>query len=87
MVIGLDLKRMRLKAGLSEHQMAKKLGVSRTTIQNYEAEVSEPTVSRYLKWMLICQINAVAYMTRVMDRKSDRDMVDLKEVELKKHGK
>ena len=87
MVIGLDLKRMRLKAGLSESQMARKLGVSRTTIQNYEAEVSEPTVSRYLKWMLICRINAVAYMMKVMNRKSDREMVDLQDVELKKNAK
>ncbi|AUJ69005.1 helix-turn-helix domain-containing protein [Pseudoalteromonas sp. NC201] len=41
MINGDDLKAMRRKAGISQEQMAKKLGCDRKTISNYELDVSD----------------------------------------------
>lgn len=78
MITGDDLRQLRVHAGLSATMMAKKLGVSRNTIQNYENGSSEPKVSDYLKWILICRVNTLPYLSKVLARKNPGDLINIK---------
>lgn len=57
LLLGEKLKRLRLQAKLSEEKMAQKLGVSRTTVQNYENDSSEPKISTLMLWLKYCRVD------------------------------
>ena len=57
LLLGEKLKRLRLQARLSEEKMAQKLGVSRTTVQNYENDSSEPKISTLMLWLKYCRVD------------------------------
>lgn len=43
--VGTEIKRLRESLGITVAVLAKKIGVSRNTLTNYESEITEPTVS------------------------------------------
>jgi len=57
LLLGQKLRRLRVQARLSEEKMAQKLGVSRTTIQNYENDSSEPKISTLMLWLKCCRVD------------------------------
>jgi DNA-binding XRE family transcriptional regulator len=73
MILGDDLKRMRVKAKLTETAMAKKMRVSRKTVQNWESDVGEPRVSQYLSWLCICRISAASHILTLQKRRKGLD--------------
>lgn len=70
LVIGNDLRDMRLKAGLSESKLAEKVGISRKTVQNWEGDVNSPSVTKYLRWLCVCRVNAAAHVLILQKRES-----------------
>ncbi|TMP42275.1 XRE family transcriptional regulator [Pseudoalteromonas citrea] len=57
MINGDDLKAMRTQAGITQAQMASKLGCDRKTIINYELGVGEPKMGQLFKWLVICRVD------------------------------
>ena len=49
------LKNVRLRAGLSQRQLAEKLGVNDTTISAYERGRTKPTIDTIFEILEICQ--------------------------------
>ena len=47
----------RKRAGLEQAEMAELLGVHRTVVSGYERGVSEPTLSRLVKWADACDVS------------------------------
>lgn len=67
---GTDLKRLRVKSGVSQTALSKKLGVDRKTIRNWEEGVGQPSANQFFKLCFICNINSLLLMTRLAGRKS-----------------
>lgn len=65
MLSGSDLKAIRENAGISQIDMAKKLGCDRRTIINYEQGTSEPKVKRLLNWLSLCKINVSPILEQI----------------------
>lgn len=53
MSIGKNLKKIRIKAGLSQKELAEEIGVVQTIVSKYELDQLNPTVENLL---LICKI-------------------------------
>lgn len=62
-MIGTILKNMRLSAGLTQKELAKKLNLADTTISSYERENSQPDFDTILKIATIC-----GYEFRILDQ-------------------
>lgn len=48
------LKKARLDIGLSQEELANKIGCSRWTIMDSEREVTEPGYKLVMKWLHVC---------------------------------
>ncbi|MBQ4878378.1 helix-turn-helix domain-containing protein [Pseudoalteromonas luteoviolacea] len=65
MISGDDLKSMRVNAGLTQKEMADKLGISRETVSNYELDVGQPKMRDFLKWLLFCKIDTRSLVNQI----------------------
>ncbi|OHU89217.1 MULTISPECIES: helix-turn-helix domain-containing protein [Pseudoalteromonas] len=65
MINGDDLSAMRLNAGISQKEMAKKLGVDRKTISNYELGVIQIRVGELFSWFYYCKIDTSTVLSQV----------------------
>ncbi|CAM4106581.1 MULTISPECIES: helix-turn-helix domain-containing protein [Pseudoalteromonas] len=65
MINGDDLRSMRLKAGISQEQMARKLECDRKTISNYEFGVSDIRSKELFKWFLYCKIDVDSLLNQI----------------------
>ncbi|KID57390.1 XRE family transcriptional regulator [Pseudoalteromonas luteoviolacea] len=65
MISGDDLKSMRVNAGLTQKEMADKLGISRETISNYELDVGQPKMRDFLKWLIVCKIDTRSVVNQI----------------------
>ncbi|CAM3845107.1 helix-turn-helix domain-containing protein [Pseudoalteromonas maricaloris] len=70
MINGDDLKAMRKKAGISQEQMAKKLGCSLKTITNYELDVSDIRSKLLFQWFMYCKIDAKSLLNQIKELSS-----------------
>ncbi|CAM4232043.1 MULTISPECIES: helix-turn-helix transcriptional regulator [Pseudoalteromonas] len=70
MINGDDLKAMRRKAGISQEQMAKKLGCDRKTISNYELDVSDIRSKQLFQWFMFCKIDAKSLLNQIKELSS-----------------
>lgn len=57
--LSIYLAACREKAGLSQSDLAKKIGVSRRTVQSWEAMESFPRFSKIMRWLSVCRQNPV----------------------------
>jgi transcriptional regulator with XRE-family HTH domain len=73
---GDDLRRLRIKSGVNQSQLADKLKVDRKTVHNWETGTSQPTANQFFKICLICNINALLLVTRLASRKSADTPID-----------
>jgi len=55
LLLGIRIKEARLFANMSQVELSKELGISTRTLQNYEANTSEPTLSSILKVIKIAR--------------------------------
>lgn len=62
---GDDLRAMRLKAGISQETMSKKLECDRKTISNYELGVSDIRSKELFKWLLYCKIDTDSLLNQI----------------------
>ena len=58
MPFGNRLKEARLKKGYTQEELAKKLGISKGAIGNYESEVSSPKEEILIRLMKILEVDA-----------------------------
>lgn len=65
MINGDDLNAMRLNAGISQKEMAAKLGVDRRTVSNYELGVSQIRVGELFSWLYYCKIDTSTVLSQV----------------------
>ncbi|TMP45212.1 hypothetical protein CWB96_03730 [Pseudoalteromonas citrea] len=65
MVNGQDLKAMRLQAGISQGEMASKLGCDRKTVINYEVGATDIRVTRMFIWLKCCKVDVGALVSQV----------------------
>lgn len=56
---GIIIKNIRLRANLTQNQLAKKIGISRSSISAYELEVKKPNIDTFFKICFYC--HAVPY--------------------------
>jgi transcriptional regulator with XRE-family HTH domain len=73
---GIDLKRLRVKSGVSQVLLAKKLKVDRKTVRNWEEGIGQPSANQFFKICFICNINALLLVTRLASRKSPNVPLD-----------
>ena len=59
MKFGAILKACRIRAGLSQKQLARKLHISQSDISKYENDVKEPTISLFQAWCMNTQAQEV----------------------------
>lgn len=59
------LKDSREKAGISQEIMARKLDVSRKTVQNWESALSCPNVKHLIKWFDVVDVPIYPYMLSI----------------------
>lgn len=74
---GVDIRRLRQSTGLSQTAFAKRLGVSLKTIQNWENEVGSPSLLKFFKMCMVCNIKASQYVAALEQRKHNHEKVDL----------
>ncbi len=65
------LKQARIKCGLTQGELAKALGIGKTTLIDYEKGVSEPRVSTILKISEICNVSLNWLLTGKEETKKD----------------
>ncbi|MBQ4850728.1 helix-turn-helix transcriptional regulator [Pseudoalteromonas sp. MMG012] len=65
MIDGDDLKAMRLRAGISQEAMAKKLECDRKTIINYELGVSDIRSKLLFMWFMYCKVDMGAFLSEI----------------------
>ncbi|WP_418666891.1 helix-turn-helix domain-containing protein [Allofournierella sp.] len=65
---GIRLKELREKRGLSQAQAAKRLGISRSAIANYENDLSQPSADM-LKTLAVFYHTSVDYLLGLEERK------------------
>lgn len=58
-MLGKALKKMRKKKGLSQEEIAKILGIARTTVAGYEQEYREPTFDLIEEIAKICDFKII----------------------------
>lgn len=87
------LKESRLKAGLTQEQLAEKLGVAKSTLSGYEGGNREPTVATIAKALEILNIDA-NYLYQDESKALTKQVISLDDKELLKkyhsldgHGK
>lgn len=68
---GDDLRAMRVKAGISQDVMAKKLDCDRKTISNYELGVSDIRSKQLFKWFVSCKVDAGALINQIKQISSE----------------
>lgn len=77
MTISEALRKTRYESGKSQEYMALELGVTRRTIQNWENDVSEPTVSQAIMWFKLSGKNPIPYLLQTVypdiDKISSKD--------------
>ncbi|WDD97877.1 helix-turn-helix domain-containing protein [Thalassomonas actiniarum] len=56
-ITGDDLRRARLSVNFSTKEMARKLGVSRITLENWENEISQPKINQALEFLTYARLN------------------------------
>ncbi|KKE82334.1 hypothetical protein N481_00655 [Pseudoalteromonas luteoviolacea S4047-1] len=56
---------MRVNAGLTQKEMADKLGISRETVSNYELDVGQPKMRDFLKWLIFCKIDTRSVVNQI----------------------
>ncbi len=54
--LGDRLSKARRHAGIGSEEMAVKLGISRTTVSNYESGRTDPTIGMIRGWADVCQV-------------------------------
>lgn len=52
----------RYKAGVSQAQLAKELGITKKTVQNWESGLSTPSLLQTLQWFRVLGINPFPYL-------------------------
>ncbi|BBN80502.1 hypothetical protein PA25_04870 [Pseudoalteromonas sp. A25] len=57
MVEGEDLRAMRINAGITQQDMARKLNCDRKTIINYELDVSDIPAQKLFRWLQCCKLD------------------------------
>ena len=77
---GDDLRRLRIKSGVNQSQLADKLKVDRKTIRNWESGSGQPTANQFFKICCICNINALLLVTRLASRKSSDRPLDTQDL-------
>ncbi|WDE06682.1 helix-turn-helix transcriptional regulator [Thalassomonas viridans] len=56
-ITGDDLRRARLSVNRSTEEVAKKVGVSRITLENWENEITRPSVNQALEVLVYCHLD------------------------------
>ena len=74
MSLGEKLLDLRKKAGLSQEEVADKLGVSRQTVSKWE---TDQTVPELIKAKFICQLYNVSYDYLISESHTDSDVTSI----------
>lgn len=78
--IGQALAKARVAAGLSQHDMARRIGKGRATIQNWESGASSPPTDKIMDWFEACGCSPLAPMQEMLHpelyRQTASDMTD-----------
>lgn len=77
---GNDLRHWRVSAKIEVKVMAAKLSVSTKTINNWENDVGTPNFSQTLKWFLVCNVNSIKVVSKLMTRKNPTAQIDYEDV-------
>lgn len=64
-ITGDDLRRARLSVNRTTTEMAKKLGVSRVTLENWELEISQPKINQALELLIYCHLDIQPLLTQL----------------------
>ncbi|WDD99429.1 helix-turn-helix transcriptional regulator [Thalassomonas actiniarum] len=64
---GDDLRRMRLSCNRTTEDMAKKISVSRTTYEKYEAGLEQPTPAHAFALNIYCRVNIIPLFTQLRE--------------------
>lgn len=79
-LFGSDLRHWRVSAKIEVKTIAKKLSVSTKTINNWENDVGAPNFSQTLKWFVVCNLNSIKVVKKLMARKNHTIQIDYDEV-------
>jgi len=79
-ITGRDLRRMRLKANFSSRKVADALGVTRKTVENWEADIGQPKLNQFLKLCLIYQLNSAKLVDQLVQRHDPEQHLELDDV-------
>ena len=78
--IGQALAKARVAAGLSQHDMARRIGKGRATIQSWESGASSPPTDKIMDWFEACGCSPLAPMQEMLHpelyRQTASDMTD-----------
>lgn len=75
------LQKSRADAGVSQEALAGKLGVSRRTIQNWEAGASSPTLDQGLAWFEALHLQPLPYFLNLLYKSSETSQVSSDELD------
>lgn len=69
------LLRSRAEAGLTQKELATKIGKSLSTVKNWESGYSSPTIIELQEWLQACKVNEDAYLLSLNHPTSDVDEI------------
>jgi transcriptional regulator with XRE-family HTH domain len=71
MINGEDLKALRERASITQQTMARRLGVDRKTIINYELGVSDIPSKKLFSWLTYCKLDTSVLLTQIQNIRED----------------
>ena len=82
MHLGNEIRRMRSLARLSKRELAIKVGVSESTIKNWENEVSKPTFAGLCEICWHCNVDMEKFVGAIVKRKRPDSIIDIKSIRI-----
>ncbi|WP_185843486.1 helix-turn-helix domain-containing protein [Pseudoalteromonas luteoviolacea] len=83
-IYGDELKALRLTAGLSVEQLAKKFGVTPKSVQNYENDVSKIPTEHFLTLLQLSNLNLNPIFSHIRRLKAAIDYASVQRVSKRK---
>lgn len=75
-IIGETLAKARIRAGLSQQEIARKIEKSKPTVQSWESGRSSPRCDELLDWFQACKVSPLAYFQAMLYPELYADMKD-----------
>lgn len=85
-ITGKDLRTMRHKANISSRKVADVVGVTRKTVENWEANIGQPKLNQFLALCVLYQLNSAKLVAQLMQRNDPEQSLELDELMLENTG-